>query len=119
MDYKEEQKGEIEALESIYYGDVTGKLAFLYHISFIIKYCFLTVIASEPHYKFSIPIKSEAYEPSSENGLSCELVFTYLPKYPDEPPLIEVINANNFKEDSESELTDYLQEQVLQLSIKT
>lgn len=25
MDYKEEQLGEIEALESIYYGDVTSK----------------------------------------------------------------------------------------------
>lgn len=25
MDYKEEQNGEIEALESIYYGDMEGK----------------------------------------------------------------------------------------------
>ncbi|KAF5285397.1 hypothetical protein FQA39_LY16651 [Lamprigera yunnana] len=83
MDYKEEQNGEIEALESIYYGDVR-------------------IIVAEPHHKFSIPIKSEQYDADSEDGLACNLVFTYTPKYPDEQPLIEVedlINIDNLHQD--------------------
>lgn len=32
MDYKEEQSGEIEALESIYYGDITSKTLFFYKL---------------------------------------------------------------------------------------
>jgi hypothetical protein len=33
MDYAEEQKGEIEALESIYYGDLTSKCATLLELA--------------------------------------------------------------------------------------
>ncbi|KAK5649823.1 hypothetical protein RI129_000852 [Pyrocoelia pectoralis] len=79
MDYKEEQAGEIEALESIYYGDVT-------------------ILTTEPFHKFSILIKSEEYDVDNKNGLSCNLVFTYTSKYPDEQPYIEIeepININN------------------------
>ncbi|KAK4881890.1 hypothetical protein RN001_005209 [Aquatica leii] len=79
MDYKEEQAGEIEALESIYYGDVR-------------------ILSSEPFHKFSIPIKSEQYDPDTEDGITCNLIFTYTSKYPDEQPLIEIeepVNINN------------------------
>jgi hypothetical protein len=94
MDYAEEQKGEIEALESIYYGD-------------------LTIYNTEPYYKFSIPIKSEEFDPEVENtGLACDLVFTYTPKYPEESPIIEIENAENFEDECETELLSYLREQV-------
>lgn len=93
MDYSEEQKGEIEALESIYYGD-------------------FNIISTEPYYKFSIPIKTEEYVPDTDNGLSCDLVITYTSKYPEEAPIIEIENAENFEDDYESSLLQYLDEQV-------
>ncbi|KAF5279670.1 hypothetical protein FQR65_LT15305 [Abscondita terminalis] len=91
MDYKEEQAGEIEALESIYYGDVR-------------------VISSEPFYKFSIPIKSEQYDADTEDGLACNLIFTYTSKYPEELPLIEIEEPININNNYQQELLQQLKE---------
>lgn len=93
MDYNEEQKSEIEALESIYYGD-------------------FKIISSEPYYKCSIPIKTEINELDPDNGLSCDLIITYTPKYPEEAPLIELENIVNFEDDYETSLLEYLNEQI-------
>ncbi|KRT86049.1 hypothetical protein AMK59_2397 [Oryctes borbonicus] len=93
MDYKEEQNNEIEALESIYYGDVS-------------------IITAEPFHKFTIPIKSEEHEPETDSGLSCNLTFTYTPKYPDEAPLIEIEESENISEEYERKLLGYLKEQI-------
>ncbi|CAG9833686.1 unnamed protein product [Diabrotica balteata] len=93
MDYQEEQKNEIEALESIYYGD-------------------FEILSSEPLHKFSIPIKTEEFEPETDNGLSCDLVITYTPKYPEEAPIIELENFENFDDEYEQLLLDYLNEQI-------
>lgn len=92
MDYVEEQKSEIEALESIYYGD-------------------FEIISVKP-YKFSIPIKTEDYDAESNTGLSCNLVVTYTPKYPDEEPIVEIENAENFEGSFEFDLLKHLDEQV-------
>ncbi|XP_031364685.1 RWD domain-containing protein 1 isoform X2 [Apis dorsata] len=93
MDYKDEQHNEIEALESIYCGE-------------------LEVLATEPFYTFSIPIKTEEYESGTENGLSCCLQFTYTEKYPDEPLLISIEEPENFEEDSTEKLKKHLIEQM-------
>lgn len=69
------------------------------------------VIAVEPYHKFSIPIKSEEYEVDAENGLTCELVFTYTAKYPDEGPIVE-IQSENFEKHYVDVLLDYLNEQI-------
>ncbi|XP_059056659.1 RWD domain-containing protein 1 [Achroia grisella] len=74
MDYNYEQSSEVEALDSIYYGD-------------------MQILEIEPIHKFSIPIKSETFDEGE--GLSCQLVFTYTPKYPDELPIIEIDNDEN------------------------
>jgi len=91
MDYKEEQKGEVEALESIYYGDVR-------------------IISTEPFYKFSIPIKSEQYD-DAENGLACNLIFTYSAKYPDEQPTVEIEEPINIGDSHQEQLLEHLNEQ--------
>lgn len=65
----------------------------------------------EPFHKFSIPIKSEEYESEEDNGLACELVFTYTAKYPDESPVIE-IQGENFEASYVKVLLEYLNEQV-------
>lgn len=92
MDYKEEQNGEIEALESIYYGD-------------------MEIISVEPYHKFSVPIKSEEYEPETENGLACSLTFTYTAKYPDEPPVVEISDVENITDEDEEKLINHIIEQ--------
>ena len=109
MDYVEEQKGEIEALESIYYGDLQSKLSPTHPPILTSR----LVLATEPLHKFSVPIKSEEYDPEIENtGLSCDLVFTYTPKYPEESPEISIENSENFEDPYETELLDFLREQV-------
>ncbi|XP_033215731.1 RWD domain-containing protein 1 [Belonocnema kinseyi] len=95
MDYAEEQNNEVQALEYIYSGE--GELE---------------VISVEPFYKFAIPIKSEEYEPESNNGLSCRLEFTYTPKYPEEPLIISVEDKENFDDEDEEQLKAYLAEQM-------
>lgn len=93
MDYKDEQHNEIEALESIYCGE-------------------LEILATEPFYTFAIPIKTEEYEPETANGLSCRLEFTYTAKYPDESLIISIEDQENFEESSAEKLKEHLIEQM-------
>jgi hypothetical protein len=64
MDYKEEQNGEIEALLSIYEGE-------------------LDVLQTEPHHIFTIPVKSDNYDEDEENGLFAVIKISYTPEYPE------------------------------------
>lgn len=88
MDYKEEQLNEIEALESIYCGE-------------------LEILSKEPFYSFVIPVKTEEYT-ETEGGLSCRLEFTYTAEYPDEPLIISIQDPENFEEGGTEELHEYL-----------
>ncbi|OWR42965.1 RWD domain-containing protein 1 [Danaus plexippus plexippus] len=91
MDYHYEQTSEVEALDSIYYGD-------------------MQILQTEPMHKFSIPIKSEEYDEGE--GLACELVFTYTPKYPEELPSLEINTEESFDEIvDKNELYKHLMEQ--------
>ncbi|CAG9559845.1 unnamed protein product [Danaus chrysippus] len=91
MDYHYEQTSEVEALDSIYYGD-------------------MQILQTEPMHKFSIPIKSEEYDEGE--GLACELVFTYTPKYPEELPSLEINTDESFDEIvDKNELYKHLMEQ--------
>lgn len=67
---------------------------------------------TEPVYKFAIPIKSEEYEPDSDNGLSCRLEFAYTSKYPDEPLVVSIEEEENFEEDDVAKLTNFLVQQM-------
>ncbi|EZA59343.1 hypothetical protein DMN91_007719 [Ooceraea biroi] len=93
MDYKDEQRNEIEALESIYCGE-------------------LEILATEPYYIFAIPIKTEEYEPETVNGLSCRLEFTYTARYPDEPLVISITEQENFEDGDDENLKAHLAEQM-------
>lgn len=98
--YREDQTNEIEALDSIYCGE-------------------LEVLASEPLHRFKLPIATTDYglEPTEEEeevmeGLCCKLVFSYTERYPDTAPLVEIEDAENFREGYEEGLLENIQETV-------
>jgi len=80
MDYAEEQRSELEALEAIYPSEFT--------------------ILSESPITFTIVTKTAEFEDTGE-GHSALLKFTLTPKYPEEVPKIEVVPA---EEDDETNL---------------
>lgn len=72
----------------------------------------IIVLATEPFYTFAIPIKTEEYEPETDNGLGCRLEFTYTSKYPDEPLLISIVEQENFEDGDDEKLKAHLLEQM-------
>uniref|UniRef100_A0A2M4BY75 Putative rwd domain-containing protein 1 n=1 Tax=Anopheles marajoara TaxID=58244 RepID=A0A2M4BY75_9DIPT len=87
--YREDQLNEIEALDSIYCGE-------------------LEVEQTEPH-KFRLPIATTEYDAEVETeGLSCKLLFTYTEKYPDTAPLVEIEEPENFQDGYEQELLEHI-----------
>uniref|UniRef100_A0A1I8NTN3 RWD domain-containing protein n=1 Tax=Stomoxys calcitrans TaxID=35570 RepID=A0A1I8NTN3_STOCA len=89
--YQEDQTNEIEALDSIYCGD-------------------MQILETEPLHKFQIPIATEEFDKETqENGISCNLIFTYTPTYPDEAPNVEIDEPVNFEDGYEKRLLEHLQ----------
>uniref|UniRef100_A0A8C6S8X0 RWD domain-containing protein 1 n=1 Tax=Neogobius melanostomus TaxID=47308 RepID=A0A8C6S8X0_9GOBI len=88
-DYAEEQRNELEAIESIYPDSFT--------------------VLSENPTSFTITVMSDA----GENGETVEtlLKFTYVEKYPDEPPLWEIQSQENLEDRDVQEILTLLQQQ--------
>lgn len=80
-DYGEEQRNELEAIESIYPDSFT--------------------VLSEDPISFTITVTSDSGE--NEETVEVTLKFTYVEKYPDEPPLWEINSQENL-EDSDAEV---------------
>ncbi|EHB04770.1 RWD domain-containing protein 1 [Heterocephalus glaber] len=80
-DYREEQRNELEALESVVYpGSFTA-------------WCFS--VSSENPPSFTVTVTSEAGE--NDETVQTALKFTYSEKYPDEAPLYEIFSQENLK----------------------
>ncbi|XP_071997834.1 RWD domain-containing protein 1 [Engystomops pustulosus] len=88
-DYAEEQRNELEALESIYADS-------------------FTVFSTSPQ-SFSITVSSEAGE--EEENVQVSLKFTYVESYPDEAPLYEIVSQDNLEDSDASAVLALLQEQ--------
>lgn len=77
---------------------------------------FHLVLQIEPFHKFQIPIATEEYNADaaedSEKGLTCKLVFTYTATYPDEAPLVEIEDAENFEDTFEKQLLEHLRQTI-------
>ncbi|MED6240736.1 RWD domain-containing protein 1 [Ilyodon furcidens] len=89
-DYVEEQRNELEAIESIYPDSFT--------------------VLSEDPTSFTITVMSDA----AENGDTVEatLKFTYVAKYPDEPPLWEIYSQENLEDGDMEDILTLLNQQV-------
>ncbi|XP_055946011.1 RWD domain-containing protein 1-like [Argiope bruennichi] len=89
-DYKEEQRNEIEALESIYPDE-------------------LKIISDDPEYSFTMDIKTENATDDPEEYAAISLKFTYVPTYPDEAPIVEVADLENLSDQDIEDLMEFLQ----------
>eukprot|EP00795_Rhopilema_esculentum_P017498 gene17498-9116_t len=88
--YKEEQTGEIEALNSIYAEEIES---------------------DEPHC-FIIPVKcTEEIDQNEELSVEACVQFTFTECYPDEIPSMEVSRSSNMTEKDEQELITVLEEE--------
>ncbi|KAG8186832.1 hypothetical protein JTE90_020510 [Oedothorax gibbosus] len=92
-DYKEEQRNEIEALESIYPSE-------------------LKVLTDEPQYEFTVDIRTDPSRNYPDEHMFICLKFTYVPNYPDEAPLIEIEDSENFSEEDETDILSFLHSKV-------
>ncbi|KAF2357092.1 RWD domain [Trinorchestia longiramus] len=96
-DFKEEQNNEVEALEAIYPEE-------------------FQLLTDKPLHKFTILVKSSTYQGNDESsdvepGACLTLQFEYTPKYPDEPPLMEILEPDNIEEEECEPLKQLLEEQ--------
>nr|CAG4642098.1 EOG090X0F6V [Eurycercus lamellatus] len=87
--YKEEQLGEIFSLESIYPDE-------------------LEILEEEPFHQFKLQVKSEGHDEEEQIGYACGLKFTYTPTYPEEVPIVEVIDDVNLDDEQLERLKDRL-----------
>ncbi|KAF7642271.1 hypothetical protein LDENG_00261110 [Lucifuga dentata] len=88
-DYAEEQRNELEAIESIYPDSFT--------------------VLSEDPTSFTVTVTSDAGE--NDETVETTLKFTYVEKYPDEPPLWEIYSQENLEDADVEELLALLQQQ--------
>ncbi|KAI1885544.1 hypothetical protein AGOR_G00204880 [Albula goreensis] len=88
-DYGEEQRNELEAIESIYPDSFT--------------------VLSEDPASFTITVTSDAGE--NDETVETTLKFTYVEKYPDEPPLYEIFSQENLEDSDADDILGLLKQQ--------
>ncbi|XP_029599347.1 RWD domain-containing protein 1 [Salmo trutta] len=88
-DYAEEQRNELEAIESIYPDSFT--------------------VLSEVPTSFTITVTSDAGE--NDETIEVTLQFTYVEKYPDEVPLWEIYSQENLEDSDAEGILTLLQQQ--------
>ncbi|CAM1295570.1 RWDD1 (predicted) [Pycnogonum litorale] len=91
-DYKSEQLNEVEVLQSIYPDE-------------------LSILQTEPYHQILIDLTPEASN-DEDNIVSVTLKFTYIEKYPDELPVMEIEDSTNLDDEEHENLLTILEEQV-------
>lgn len=91
-DHKEEQRNEIEALESIYPDEIE-------------------VVSVEPFHIFNVTVKPTELKDTDETA-SCTVQFQYVANYPDEAPKFKITDTENLEEEHEDVLVELINEQI-------
>ncbi|OWF47579.1 RWD domain-containing protein 1-like [Mizuhopecten yessoensis] len=98
-DFKEEQNNEIEALESIYPDEIS-------------------VISVQPYHVFEVHIESQDISDPYDTGVEpelaaqCTLQFSYVEKYPEDPPVFEITEHENLEDDQIEALNELITETI-------
>lgn len=81
----------------------------IFTVKIRIIYIFLqfifVVLDEEKRNRFKINVYTEGYL-ENEDGLSCDIVVQFNPKYPDEPPIIEIESETNFEDYTKEKLKE-------------
>lgn len=98
-DYEEDQRNEIEALESIYPDEIE-------------------ILESSPAHVFTVKVASQDPEDNYQQNVmgtpdkvGCMVQFTFTPTYPDEPPVMELTSTDCLEDEQISMIHDFLKEQ--------
>jgi len=91
-EFAEEQKDEIEALESIYSEEID-------------------ILGESPH-RFTIPIKTEDYDEDEGIGRFVLLKFTFTPTYPSKAPEVEFEDSENLEDEHLDEMREEINKQI-------
>ena len=76
----------------------------------ILKLVYL-VLEEEPYHSFKLAVKSEGFDEEEDIGYACGLKFTYTPTYPDEVPLVEIMDDVGMDDEQLQRLQEVLEKE--------
>lgn len=120
--YEEDQKNELEAIESIYYNELESNLDWISVFlpclhNFLIHTFAISILVIESEYpslRFTIKICTEEYL-ETDDGLMCQLQFSLPEKYPDAAPLVEFVE-DNFEEHESRTLSEKIKDEITKIA---
>lgn len=92
-DYQEEQRNEIEALQSIYNPDE------------------IEIIETEPYHKFTVKVVPQDAENFPDHAMSANIQFTYSADYPDSLPDMDFAESENMDDAQLRSLMEFMKSQ--------
>lgn len=111
-DYQEDQKNELEALESIYFEELESKCSLMCVVGKIYNSINLIIVLDEEdRNKFKINVCTDGFR-ETDDGLCCDLIFEYKSKYPDVPPNLEIDDDNFESADVKRQLTETINQTI-------
>ncbi|GFO36368.1 RWD domain-containing protein 1 [Plakobranchus ocellatus] len=91
-DYQEEQRNEIEALQSIYPDEIE-------------------ILQTEPFHVFTVKVVPQDADNFPDHAMSAAIQFTYTADYPDSMPLMEYADSDNMDDKQLDSLMDFMKSQ--------
>uniref|UniRef100_A0A0B6ZS55 RWD domain-containing protein n=1 Tax=Arion vulgaris TaxID=1028688 RepID=A0A0B6ZS55_9EUPU len=91
-DYKEEQRNEMEALQSIYPDEIE-------------------IVAEEPYHSFKLQVQPQNAEDFPDHAMSAVILFTYTENYPDAAPIMEFDSTEDMDDSQQDSLMEFIKSQ--------
>ncbi|XP_059145755.1 RWD domain-containing protein 1-like [Physella acuta] len=91
-DYKEEQRNEIETLQSIYPDEIE-------------------IVEEDPYHVFQLTVMPQDAENFPDHAMYAVIQFTYTKNYPDSAPLMEFESTENMDDAQQESLMDFMKAQ--------
>lgn len=91
-DYKEEQRNEIEALQSIYPDEIE-------------------IVSENPYHTFKLFVQPQNAENFPDHAMSAVIMFTYTEDYPDSVPIMQFDSTENMDDAQQDSLMEFMKSQ--------